>query len=186
MLVKQSADLCSHAECVLLCFLWEPSQNASSHKRFIEVLAEDVTMWEQAAANVELMLPKFSTASDTSKIGCCKMVLSSIMDSLIRTPIHERTELHFLVDGLQVRVSYIDETTVSRFAVLFKWIENKGDSLWREHITENGYTFREIGSRKLVPALETAPERLRRLQRIWLEYQRQLGFQRLSLCAFVF
>lgn len=105
------------------------------------------------------------------------------MGNTIRTPTHKRTPLHFLVDGLQVWVSYLDENENGPFGVMFKWMEDKCDSEPLQHITEDGgHSYRQVksymleeGVEKRGGAFETDPERLNRLQRIWVEYQKALG-----------
>jgi hypothetical protein len=105
------------------------------------------------------------------------------MDPIIRRPVNKRTPLHFLVDGLQVWVSYLDENKDGPFGVMFKWMEGVHDSEPLRHITEDGgYTYQKFASywveagmdaRKGV--LETDPEKLNRLNGIWVVYQQQLG-----------
>lgn len=65
------------------------------------------------------------------------MVAFGIMNT-IKTKVHKRAPLHFLVDGLQVWVSYIDENESGPFGVVFKWMEDKYDSSPVRHITEDG------------------------------------------------
>ncbi|SRR6266851_7575043 len=105
------------------------------------------------------------------------------MDNTIKTHTHKRTPLHFLADGLQVWVSYLDENENGPFGVLFKWMEDKDDSTPLQHITDDGgHSYRQVtsymmeaGVEKRAGASETDPERLNRLQRIWVEYQKTLG-----------
>jgi hypothetical protein len=105
------------------------------------------------------------------------------MSTTTKTSVRKRTPVHFLVDGLQVWVSYIDATENHPFGVLFKWMEGKGDSSPLQHITDDGgYSFQcvesfamEEGVEKRCGKIETDPERLSRLQKIWVKYQQILG-----------
>jgi hypothetical protein len=101
----------------------------------------------------------------------------------IRTPVHKRTPLHFLVDGLQVWVTYLDANENGPYGVRIMWLEHKYSSSPLRHITDDGgYSFHTFES-YLMPEgvdirtgeLETDPEKLNRLQRIWVEYQNKLG-----------
>jgi hypothetical protein len=108
------------------------------------------------------------------------------MDATVRTPVHKRKELHFLVDGLQVWVTYLDKNENNGpFGVRFKWMEHQHSTSPHNHITEDGgFTYLKFDS-FIMPAegtvdmranaLETDPEKLSRLQKIWVEYQKQLG-----------
>jgi hypothetical protein len=118
-------------------------------------------------------------------------VLSFVMDSIIKTPVHKRTPMRFLVDGLQVWASYLDENNNGPFGVRFLWKEDALDCGPQKHITDDGgYTYRKYDS-YLMPgdsstdmrtvALETDPEKLKRLQRIWVVYQQKLGETVLSV-----
>ena len=63
--------------------------------------------------------------------------------------------MRFLVDGLQVWASYLDQNNDGLFGVRFLW-------------TEDGtMDMRTV-------ALETDPDILNRLQRIWVVYQQRL------------
>jgi len=104
------------------------------------------------------------------------------MDYAIRAYTDKRAPLHFLVDGLQVWISYVDGNENGPFGVLFKWMEDKHDSEPLQHITEDGgHSYHQVksygtedGIEKRKGTLETDPERLNRLQRIWIEYQKAL------------
>lgn len=101
------------------------------------------------------------------------------------TPVHKRTPLHFLVDGLQVWVSYLDAKKDGPFGVVFKWMEDKSSTSPLEHITDDGgYSFKQVenylmldgsGIDKATGELETDPAKLNRLQKIWVAYQKRLG-----------
>jgi hypothetical protein len=107
------------------------------------------------------------------------------MDTIVRTSVHKRDPLHFLVDGLQVWVSYLDENENGPFGVMFKWMEHKHSVSPLEHITDDGgYSYKQVdnfimldgtGIDKRTAQLETDPEKLNRLQKIWVVYQRKLG-----------
>lgn len=112
--------------------------------------------------------------------------LNCYMDEVIHTPVHKRALLHFLVDGLQVWVSYVDEDTGRPFGVVFRWMEHKYSVSPLEHITEDGgHTYRKFDTYMMLgePAAvdwrladqETDPEKLSRLQKIWVAYQRERG-----------
>jgi hypothetical protein len=107
-----------------------------------------------------------------------------------RTPVQRRNPLHFLVDGLQVWVTYLDAKENGPYGVRFKWMERKHDSFPLDHITEDGgYSYLKFESFFMVDGtmdmrtgeLETDPEKLNRLQTIWVEYQKQLGQQVFSV-----
>lgn len=112
-----------------------------------------------------------------------KNVLESAMSTTIRTSVHKRAPVYFLVDGLQVWVSYIDSTEGLPFGVLFKWMESQADFFPLQHITEDGgHSFHNVesfamedGVEKRCGKVEADSERLNRLNRIWIEYQRILG-----------
>jgi hypothetical protein len=105
------------------------------------------------------------------------------MAEIIRTSVHKRASLHFLVDGLQVWVSYLDENEGGPFGVMVKWLEHRYSSSPLEHITDDGgLTFKPSASyfmpegvEKVVAEPETDPEKVARLNRIWVEYQKKLG-----------
>jgi len=107
------------------------------------------------------------------------------MDTISRTSVRKRTPMRFLVDGLQVWASYLDENNNGPFGVRFLWTEDALDCGPQKHITDDGgYTYRKYDS-YLMPgngtidmrtiALETDPEKLNRLQHIWVVYQQRLG-----------
>jgi len=111
-------------------------------------------------------------------------VLSFVMDIISRTSVHKRTPMRFLVDGLQVWASYLDENDNGPFGVRFLWREDALDFGSQKHITDDGgHTYRRYDS-YLMPgdgttdmgtvALETDPDKLNRLQRIWVVYQQRL------------
>jgi hypothetical protein len=111
-------------------------------------------------------------------------VLSFVMDTISRTSVHKRTPMRFLVDGLQVWASYLDQNNDGPFGVRFLWTEDALDCGPQKHITDDGgYTYRRYDS-YLMPgdgtidmrtvALETDPDILNRLQRIWVVYQQRL------------
>ena len=111
-------------------------------------------------------------------------VLSFVMDTISRTSVHKRTPMRFLVDGLQVWASYLDEDNNGPFGVRFLWTEDALDCGPQKHITDDGgHTYRRYDS-CLMPgdgtidmrtaALETDPDKLNRLQRIWVVYQQRL------------
>ena len=112
-------------------------------------------------------------------------VLSFVMDTISRTSVHKRTPMRFLVDGLQVWASYLDENNNGPFGVRFLWTEDALDCGPQKHITDDGgYTYRKYDSYRMpgngtidmrTVALETDPEKLNRLQRIWVVYQQRLG-----------
>jgi hypothetical protein len=106
------------------------------------------------------------------------------MDTIVTTPVHRRTPLHFLVDGLQVWVSYLDANENGPFGVRFEWMEDQYDSSPLDHITEDGgYSYQTFDSYIMedgtmdmrIVAVETDPEKLNRLNRIWVVYQQKLG-----------
>jgi hypothetical protein len=112
------------------------------------------------------------------------LVLSFVMDTISRTSVHKRTPMRFLVDGLQVWASYLDGNNNGPFGVRFLWTEDALDCGPQKHITDDGgYTYRKYDS-YLMPgdgttdmrtvALETDPDKLNRLQRIWVVYQQRL------------
>ncbi len=102
-----------------------------------------------------------------------------------RTDVQKRTPLHFLVDGLQVWVTYLDANENGPFGVRFMWMEDEYACSPFHHITEDGgYTYHKfqnyimIGDGKMnmrVTEQETDRERLDRLQRIWVAYQQKLN-----------
>jgi len=106
------------------------------------------------------------------------------MDTIIRTPVHKRTPLHFLVDDLQVWVSYLDANENGPFGVRFMWMEHKHSCSPLKHITDDGgYTYQKFDSYWMVGdgtvdmrtvEFETDAEKLNRLHRIWVEYQKKL------------
>ena len=49
------------------------------------------------------------------------------MDSIGRTSVHKRTPMRFLVDGLQVWASYLDQNNDGPFGVRFLWTEDALD-----------------------------------------------------------
>lgn len=105
-------------------------------------------------------------------------------DTIVRTRVHKRSPLHFLVNGLEVRVSYLDQDGNGPFGVQFTWRPHTNTCNWLQHITEDGgYTYLQLGSslvlggdgvenRALVR--ETDPEKLEALQKNWTEYQKAL------------
>jgi hypothetical protein len=106
------------------------------------------------------------------------------MDTISSTSVHKRTPMRFLVDGLQVWASYLDQNSDGPFGVRFLWTEDALDCGPQKHITDDGgYTYRKYDS-YLMPgngtidmravALETDPDKLNRLQRIWVVYQQRL------------
>jgi hypothetical protein len=107
------------------------------------------------------------------------------MNTTIKTPVHKRDPLHFLVDGLQVWVSYLDANDTGPFGVKLQWMEDKYACSPLEHITEDGgYSYHQVknlmmmdgeGIDKRMEDLEIDPEKLNRLQKIWVEYQKNLG-----------
>lgn len=107
------------------------------------------------------------------------------MDTIVRTPVHKRTPLHFIVDGLQVWVSYLDANENGPFGVKIQWMEDKYACSPLEHITEDGgHRYRQVenyiilngdGIDKRMAAVETDAEKLNRLQNIWIAYQQKLG-----------
>lgn len=107
------------------------------------------------------------------------------MDTIVRTPVHKRTPLRFLVDGLQVWVAYLDENENGPFGVKIQWMEDKYACSPIEHITEDGgYSYQQVenyimlngdGIDKRMVALETDPAKLDRLQNIWIAYQQKVG-----------
>lgn len=111
-------------------------------------------------------------------------MLAWAMD-IASTPVHKRTPLHFLVDGLQVWVTYLDENENGPYGVRVMWMEHEHSVSPQKHITDDGgYSYRKYET-FLMPKdgmldmrtgeLETDPETLNRLQRIWVEYQKKLG-----------
>ena len=107
------------------------------------------------------------------------------MDYIIRTPVHKRTPLHFLVDGLQVWVSYLDANENGPYGVRLMWMEDQYSCSPLQHITDDGgqtykkyESFMLLGSGALdmrIGEVETDPEKLNRLQKILVEYQKKLG-----------
>jgi len=107
------------------------------------------------------------------------------MDDCTNTRVQKRAPLHFMVDGLQVWVSYLDENENGPFGVDINWMEDRYAVSPLEHITDDGgYSFSQVensillngeGVHKRRVALETDPEKLSRLQSIWIEYQKKLG-----------
>lgn len=66
---------------------------------------------------------------------------------IARTPVHKRTPLHFLVDGLQVWVTYLDENENGPFGVRFAWMEHEYSVSPHKHITDDGgYSYRQYES----------------------------------------
>lgn len=112
-------------------------------------------------------------------------MLAWAMDITSRIPVHKRSPLHFLVDGLQVWVSYLDENENGPFGVRFAWMEHEHSVSPQKHITDDGgYSYRKYEN-FLMPKdgmmdmrtseFEADPEKLERLNRIWVEYQKKLG-----------
>jgi hypothetical protein len=106
------------------------------------------------------------------------------MDNLSPTPLHRRTPLYFLVDGLQVWVSYLDENKHKPYGVMFMWMETANSTSQLNHVTDDGgYSYQKYesygmpdGTKDMRPvAPETDQEKLSRLQRIWVVYQQTLG-----------
>jgi hypothetical protein len=105
-------------------------------------------------------------------------------DTIIRTPVHKRTPLQFLVDGLQVWVTYLDANENGPHGVRFMWLEDQYSCSPEHHFTEDGgYSFLKYDS-YLMPdgtidmrmaQVETDPDKLNRLHKIWVEYQKKLG-----------
>lgn len=106
-------------------------------------------------------------------------------DTVTRKQVHKRAPLHFLVDDLQVLVSYLDENENGPFGVMFQWMEHKHSVSPLEHITDDGgHSYKQVdnyimldrvGIDKRTAQLETDPEKLNRLQNIWIAYQQKLG-----------
>src|SRR5262245_33894795 len=108
------------------------------------------------------------------------------MNTVLRTDVHKRTPLHFLVDGKQVWVTYLDENGNGTFGVRVKWMENQYSVSPQNHFTDDGgYTFSKYDSYLMLEGQggvemrltekETDEEKLAQLQQIWVEYQRKLG-----------
>jgi hypothetical protein len=105
------------------------------------------------------------------------------MDAIVRTPVHRRTTLHFLVDGLQVWVSYLAANNNGPFGVKIQWLEHKYACSPLEHITtDGGHSYQQVenymmlsGMDKRMVGLETDPEKLNRLQNILTAYRQKLG-----------
>jgi hypothetical protein len=107
------------------------------------------------------------------------------MDIIVRTPVHKRSPRHFLVDGLQVWVTYLDENDNGPYGLRIQWLEHKYSCSPLDHITDDGgYTFQKYdsflavqdgGIEMRVTAPETDPEKLDRLGKIFVTYQQLLG-----------
>jgi hypothetical protein len=109
-------------------------------------------------------------------------MLVLIMSTAIRTPVHKRTPRHFLVDGLQVWVTNLDANENGPYGVRFMWLENQYSCSPLKHITDDGgYSFQKYDSYLMLDGtidmrtavLEEDLEKLNRLQRIWIEYQKK-------------
>ncbi len=106
-----------------------------------------------------------------------------------RIPVQMRNPLDFLVDGLRVLVWQGYEN--GPFGVTFTWTEHEHSCGWLNHITlDGGHSYRrfdnylvaEEGSKNMrAEFFEDDPEKLNRLQRIWIAYQRKLGETVLSV-----
>ena len=106
------------------------------------------------------------------------------MNTTLGTPVHKRTPLHFVVDGLQVWVSYLDAKENGPFGIRFKWMEDEYSCAPLNHITEDGgYSYQPFESfimqdgtmEMRMAEFESDPEKLNRLNRIWIEYQKKQG-----------
>ena len=106
--------------------------------------------------------------------------------TIVRTNVQKRNPLHFLVDGLQVWVTYLDAKENGPFGVRFKWMEDRHACSPLQHITEDGgYSYQKFesflmlddngGIDNRMTEQETDPEKLDRLQRIWVAYQQKLN-----------
>lgn len=106
--------------------------------------------------------------------------------SIVRTQVRKRTPLHFLVDGRQVWATYLDASGNGPFGVRFKWMHHEYSVSPQDHFTDDGgYSFYRYesflmlegqgGVEMRLTEKETEQEKLAQLQRIWVEYQRQLG-----------
>jgi hypothetical protein len=106
------------------------------------------------------------------------------MNTTLKTAVHKRTPLHFLVDGFQVWVSYLDANENGPFGVRFKWMEDEYSCSPLNHITEDGgYSYQPFESfimrdgtmEMRMAEFESDPTRLNRLNKIWIEYQKKLA-----------
>ena len=107
--------------------------------------------------------------------------------TIVRTQLQKRTPLHFLVDGLQVWATYLDAKHNGPFGVRFMWMEDQYSCSPLQHITrDEGKTYHQFESYLMphsgsldmhITVQETDPERLNRLQRIWVAYQQKLTQQ---------
>ena len=109
------------------------------------------------------------------------------MHTIVRTPVHKRTPRHFLVDGLQVWVTYLDTNGNEQFGTRIMWLEHKYSSSPLDHITlDGGNSYRKYSSFWMpdgtvdmrIEEFETDAEKLIRLNTIFVAYQ-----QELDLCS---
>ena len=105
------------------------------------------------------------------------------MDTILRTTVQKRNSLHFLLDDLQVWACCMDAEDDRPFGVRLKWLEHKYSCSPLNHITvDGGNTYQRFES-FIMPngtidmrmnERELDPERLDRLQKILVAYQKNL------------
>jgi hypothetical protein len=110
-------------------------------------------------------------------------VLGWDVRTVIRTLVHKRAPLHFLVDGLQVWVTHLDIDDKVAFASRIMWLEHDFSCSPHDHITfDSGNTYKKYSSSWMsdgtvdmrVEESEGDTEKLVRLNRIFGAYQRKL------------
>jgi len=97
------------------------------------------------------------------------------------TSVQRRTPLNFFTDDVHVWVTYLDEGENTPHGFRVKWLD---DGVPFDYLTDDGgYSYKKFGTsirldgtmEMCLGELESDPENLNRLHKIWVAYQQKLG-----------